>query len=161
MLNAPPDGMLNIALSISKALSKVAALKNTHAQFTNINVKNQLTYLLIFQLLSLNNLSITEAIPCKSPQNTNVHAAPCHKPLTKKVNNKFIYVLTLPFLFPPSGLYTYVDNALPKVICHLLQNSDILVDLYGDKKFVNKVSAKGAPYKVGATYLWQMSIDID
>ena len=42
-----------------------------------------------------------------------------------------------------------------------IYESDYYHDVYGDKKFVNKVSAKGAPYKVGATYLWQMSIDID
>jgi hypothetical protein len=34
-------------------------------------------------------------------------------------------------------------------------------DVYGDKEFVNKVSSNGKPYKVGAIYLWQMSIDID
>ena len=46
-------------------------------------------------------------------------------------------------------------------VIYTFAKSDYYHDVYGDKEFVNKVSAKGAPYKVGATYLWQMSIDID
>ena len=46
-------------------------------------------------------------------------------------------------------------------VVYTFAKSDYYHDVYGDKEFINKVSAKGAPYKVDATYLWQMSIDID
>ena len=46
-------------------------------------------------------------------------------------------------------------------VVYTFAKSDYYHDVYGDKEFVSKVSAKGAPYKVNATYLWQMSIDID
>ena len=53
-------------------------------------------------------LSKTLNIPCKIPHKMKVQLAPCHIPLIKKTSIVLMYVLNLPFLLPPNGIYMYL-----------------------------------------------------
>ena len=43
-----------------------------------------------------------------------------------------MHVRILPFLFPPSGIYTYFVRKLVREICHLFQKSRMEAALYGE-----------------------------
>ena len=69
--------------------STYSALKNTHAMFTKLNVKNHAIGLKSFNPYEVQSRCITRAKPCKNPQNTNVQPAPCQKPPIRKVSIMF------------------------------------------------------------------------
>ena len=65
-----------------------------------------------------------------SNEDHSVEEPPCYKvpacpvPETSKCRGTVT-------LFPPSGIYTYSRNHDPSEICHLLQNSVTLLEIYG------------------------------
>ena len=50
------------------------------------------------------DLSTARYKPCKPPQRTNDHDAPCHKPPINIVAKRAKYVRTRPWRLPPSGM---------------------------------------------------------
>ena len=65
--------------------------------------------------------SITHRMPYARPQHMYIPVLPCHIPVSRNTMNRFRY--TLPLRLPPSGIYTYSRNQLPREICHRFQNS--------------------------------------
>ena len=112
-------------------------------KITNPTVTTNIVYrwekYLCFSRTSLNpKRSIMQNIPCQSPHMRKFQLAPCHIPVAANTINKFNNVLMFPLRFPPSGIYKYSLNQVPKDICHLLQNSFILFEIYGILKFSGK-----------------------
>src|SRR5678815_4140248 len=58
-----------------------------------------------FQIGSV-RIERTRYAPCKAPQITYVQAAPCHKPLIRKVMNRLKTQRRLGTRLPPRGIYT-------------------------------------------------------
>ncbi len=63
------------------------------------------------------------------PHAIKLKLAPCHSPVKNHTIKIFKNVRTMPFLLPPSGIYTYSLNHVPSDICHLRQNSVMLFDI--------------------------------
>ena len=93
----------NIFFRYIKACSKLVDRNSTHAALTNMNVKNTRIKEGIFSICFSNRFSNMRTTPCAIPQRMNVHAAPCHIPLTRNTTNRLKHVRYRPFLFPPSG----------------------------------------------------------
>ena len=51
------------------------------------------------------------------------YSMPCQMPDTKKTAMVFSALRSAPLRLPPKGMYTYLRNQAPKVICHRRQNS--------------------------------------
>ena len=97
-------GIVNIPFKTFTASPHSLALKKTQAMLIKLKVINQATIFGIVKPIDFQNLCITNAIPCKKPQKTNVHPAPCQIPPMIKVAKRLVYVLNEPFLLPPSGI---------------------------------------------------------
>ena len=83
--------------------------------------------------------SSTISSPCRAPHRTNVHSAPCQRPLTRNTIIMLMHVRAFPFRLPPSGIYTYFVRKLVREICHLFQKSRIETALYGESKLIGSV----------------------
>ena len=97
----------NIFLMTVCAISKFGDLKKTHAILTKIKTNICFRYL----LFNLNSMcfvmfSNIKSVACISPQNTNVHFAPCQIPDKRNTINKFLFVMYVESLLPPSGINT-------------------------------------------------------
>ena len=122
-------------LKTSNAFSKVSALKKTQAAVTVIKVlitagifhmRDLFPDPEALHILLLNgakSISMICVIPCIAPHIMKLRVGPCQKPLIMNTMNIFIYLLTVPFLLPPRGIYIYLVSHLVRVICHLFQKS--------------------------------------
>src|ERR1035438_1930880 len=53
----------------------------------------------------VHSLCTAKAQPWSPPQTTKFQLAPCQRPPSNIVRNRFRYVLRTPWRFPPSGMY--------------------------------------------------------
>ena len=94
---------------ILQAISRVSALKNIHEKSTRINVIKMRKHLFSRLVLLLQTLFFKSPtiwyMPCSSPHTAYVTDAPCHNPLARNTNIRFLYLHTCPFRFPPNGIY--------------------------------------------------------
>ena len=63
------------------------------------------------------------------PHTIKFQLAPCHSPVRNHTIKIFENVFNWFFLLPPNGIYTYSLNHVPSDICHLRQNSVMLLDI--------------------------------
>ena len=124
--------MENNPLMYSRAAPMESLRKRIHARHTNMLVLIQPiafhTPLSRF-INSGFSRSHTTHNPCRMPQTTKVQFAPCHRPLSANTTMVLMAMRSFPFLLPPIGIYTYVVKNLPRVMCHLRQNSRTEQDL--------------------------------
>ncbi len=98
----------------AKAPEIPLALKKTQPRQTNWNVQNRCSHMRTGPSATGGNPCCTRRrrrkcptpcpIPCRAPQNTNVHAAPCHNPPRTMVIMMLRIVLASEPLLPPSGM---------------------------------------------------------
>lgn len=72
------------------------ALKNIQAIFTKLNVINHASILFNLKFSFCQSLWMISASACKKPQKMKVQPAPCQRPPSKNVINKFAYSLPPP-----------------------------------------------------------------
>lgn len=100
-----PDFIVNNPLHIAAALERLSVRNTTQARVTKTKVIAAFTLSPSYLNLLPNALLTQLAIPCRAPQMINVQPAPCHSPDTSMTNKRLKYVLAVPFLLPPRGIY--------------------------------------------------------
>ena len=119
----------NICFKIVSHCKMLSERNSSHKILTAKKVKCHRTTTFNFCCCFSKTLSNTLSAPCKMPHKINVQLAPCHNPLMKKISIVLKYVLNLPFLLPPTGIYMYLVKNPVNEICHLFQKSLIEIAL--------------------------------
>lgn len=113
----------NICFKIVSHCLMLSERNSSHKILTAKNVRCHRTTTFSFCCCFSKTLSNTLSAPCKMPHKINVQLAPCHTPLMKNTSIVLKYVLNLPFLLPPNGIYMYLVKKPVNEICHLFQKS--------------------------------------
>ena len=101
--------------------------------------------------LPRNSFSMRSTTKRNNPHMRKFQSAPCHSPVNIQTVNMASIILSLPFLFPPIGIYTYSPNHLPSVICQRLQKSVKECAIYGSLKFSGILKPRIRPIPIAIT----------
>ena len=94
-------------MRVTKVQAKLRFSMRKNTQMTQTVMKVRMTegtVPIFFITLPRKSLSRQMKRPCKAPQTTKFHDAPCHKPLSRKQSQRLRYMRPVPLRLPPSGM---------------------------------------------------------